>query len=151
MPTLDADFEEQLKAAMLDDAEEQADEIGEEFTDTVEQNFSEYAGRNDYSISHIWQDSTGPTVERNRNAVRIGVEWPELTLLFEYGVSPHVIEGNPLLSFAWPAPPEGTRPSGAPAYVETQSVNWGSVTGGINEARAIRNALAEIRRELGGL
>ena len=62
------------------------------------------------------------------------------------------MEGSPLLAFVWESPPQGTRPSGAPQFVETQSVNWGSVTGGIEEARAIRGALDYIRfREQGSV
>lgn len=150
MVTLDADFEEQLAEAMLDDAEEQGEQIGQDLKDTAGQNFQSYASRNDYDISHIWTDSEGPFVEREQNAVRIAVEWPELSGLFEHGVSPHTIRGSPL-AFAWPSPPQGTRPQGAPSFVVTDEVNWGSVTGGINEARAIRNAMAEIRRALDGL
>jgi len=150
MVTLDADFEDQLADALLDDAEEQAEGIGQDLKDTAEQNFSEYAGRNDYSISHIWSGATGPEVERDPNAVRVSVQWPELTALYEHGVAPHTIRGSPL-AFAWPAPPGGTRPQGAPSFVVADEVNWGSVTGGIPEARAIRNALAEIRRELNSL
>lgn len=149
MTTLDADFEDQLAEAMLDDAEEQAEEIGAEFKDTAEQNFRAYASRNDYDISHIWEDVEGPTVTRSSRAVTIELIWPELSAIFEFGADPHTISGD--LAFFWESPPQGTRPDGAPSFVQTQTVNWGSVTGGINESRSIRNALAELRRELGGL
>ena len=55
--------------------------------------------------------------------------------------------GNPTLAFGWESPPEGTRPPGAPSYVVTDEVNWGSVTGGIDEARAIRDMLIDLRRQ----
>lgn len=150
MPTLDADFEAKAKEALLDDAEDKGEDIGDDLKDTAEQNWRAYASRNGYSIEHIWQDAVGPLVTRDSNAVRIAVEYPELSGLFEHGVSPHTIRGNPL-AFSWEGPPGGTRPQGAPAFVVTDEVNWGSVTGGINEARAIRNALAELRRTLGRL
>lgn len=150
MTTLDADFEEQLAEAMLDGAEEAAEQIGDDLKDSVEQNFRAYASRNDYDISHLWEDVEGPTVTRSSRAVTIELIWPDLSALFEFGVDPHTIRGSPL-AFAWPGPPQGTRPPGAPGFVVTDEVNWGSVTGGINESRAIRNALAELRRELGGL
>jgi hypothetical protein len=114
----------------------------------AEEQFRAYAGRNDYDIEHIWQDVDGPEVTRSRDGVTAYVQWPGLTALFEFGVDPHTIEGDPVLAFYWQGPPEGTRPSGAPSYVVTDSVNWGSVTGGIPEARAIRHALDVTRQDL---
>jgi hypothetical protein len=149
MTTLDADFDRKLKQSLLDEAEREAERIGQQLKDVAEENFKDYASENDYDVSHIWEDAAEPVVERSGDTVTVRVEWPELTALFEFGVSPHTIEGAPL-AFAWPAPPEGTRPPGAPAYVETESVNWGSVTGGIDEARAIRSALDLIRLNLSG-
>ena len=139
MTTLDSGFEDALRESLLDDVETQAREIGETFMQNVEDGFRSYAARNDYDIDHVWDEVEGPHIERDDHSVRIRVEWPGLTALFEWGVDPHTISGNPLLHFYWEA---------KAVWITTESVNWGSETGGIPEARAIRNALEEHRREL---
>lgn len=147
MTDLDRGFEDDLKAALLDEAEDQLPNLTNRLVNMAEQNWRAYASANDYDIDLIWRDVEVSNATRTPNSVSQRITWP-FSGLFEFGVSPHVIEGNPYLSFTWPAPPEGTRPQGAPKYVKTQSVNWGSVTGGIDESRAIRDALLEWRGEL---
>ena len=149
MTTLDSSFEDALAEAILDEAERWLqEEIGPQLKQAARENFEAYASANDYDIEHIWEDAEGPFVERDGDSIELRIEWPELTALFEFGVSPHTIEGDPVLSFVWKAPPEGTRPPGAPKHVQAQEVNWGSVTGGIEESRAIRDAMTEIRRRM---
>lgn len=145
MTTLDPQFERNLRRAILDRAEERIEAHGQALKDIAEAEFKAYAARNDYDIDHVWEDAEGPTVTRNQRGVSVTVRWPALTALFEYGVDPHKIRGNPTLAFEWPAPPEGTRPEGAPSFVVTDEVDWGSVTGGIDAARAIRTALDRLR------
>lgn len=137
MATLDANFEDDLREAMLDAAEEMVRDLGDLWKQRAAQAFQEYAARNGYDIQHVWQDAEGPFVDRQGTTVQARIEWPGLTALFEWGVEPHVIQGSPL-KFKWESPPEGTRPPDAPPFVVADSVNWGSVTGGIPEARAIR-------------
>lgn len=149
MTTL-SDFESSLRDALLDEAEREVADARDQLVADAESGFRSYAGRNGYDIDHIWRDVVTSAVDRRRNAVSTRVEWPPLTALFEYGVDPHTITGNPLLAFNWPAPPQGTRPPGAPSYVVAESVNWGSVTGGIDASRAIRNALDGMRADLRG-
>lgn len=140
MTELDGAFEAKLREALLSEVEQQLrEDIGPLLKATAKENFQRYAQRNDYAIQHIWEDADGPFVERTRNSVRVRVEWPELTALFEFGVSPHTINGNPLLTFYWEAKDQ---------WITTESVNWGSETGGINAARAIRDALGEAEREI---
>jgi len=150
MTSLDRDFEADLRDAVMDDAEARLSDVAQRLADAAEQAFRAYAARNGYDIEHIWQDADGPTVSRSQDAVHAQIHWPGLTALFEFGVDPHTIEGNPTLAFHWAAPPEGTRPPGAPSYVVADEVDWGSVTGGIPEARAIRNALDAARVDLRG-
>ncbi len=150
-----ADFEDDAREALLDKAEEALyagpDNIMFQLLRAANRNWDDYAGRNDYDIGDIPASGRVTETARGPRSVSATLEWEhELTALFEFGVSPHKIEGNPLLSFAWPSPPEGTRPQGAPGYVETESVNWGSVTGGIPESRAIRGALNRLRFEMQG-
>ena len=143
-------FEDELREAMLGEAEAKVEAARDQLVADAEAGFRSYASRNGYDISHIWREVVTDAVDRRRNAVSARVEWPSLTALFEYGVDPHTITGNPLLAFNWPSPPQGTRPPGAPSYVVAESVNWGSVTGGIGASRAIRNALDGVRADLRG-
>lgn len=148
MTQLEPGFEDDLRQAVLDDVERTLrDDLAPAFKQTAQENFEAYADRHDYDIDHIWEDAE-LEIERTDQGVGLRIEWPSLTALFEFGVSPHTIDGNPLLSFIWERPPEGTRPPGAPRHVVTESVDWGSVTGGIPESRAIRNALQWLRREV---
>ena len=146
---LAADFEADLREAVLDDVEQTLrDEIGPRLETVARENWQDYASRHGYDIDHIWTDAEGPFVDRDGDSVSLRLEWPGLTALFEFGVDPHTIEGDPLLEFEWQSPPEGTRPPGAPEYIVAEEVNWGSVTGGISESRAIRDALNWLRREM---
>lgn len=144
------DFERDLRDAVLDEVEREVTGARDQLVDDSEAGFRRYAARNDYDIEHLWQDVVADAVSRRPTGVSARVEWPPLTTLFEYGVDPHTITGNPLLAFNWSAPPEGTRPPGAPSFVVAESVDWGSVTGGIDEARAIRNAHDAMRADLRG-
>jgi hypothetical protein len=115
------------------------EEHGPALKQTARETFQQYAQRNDYAIEHIWQDARGPFVERDAGSVRVRVEWPELTALFEFGVSPHTIRGDPVLTFYWDEIDQ---------WVTTESVEWGSRTGGIPEARAIRRSLRLLEQDL---
>ena len=137
---LDGSFEDDLREAVLDDVEQKArDEIGPMFKQTARENFQAYAAENGYDIDHIWKAAEGPIVERDGESVSVRVEWPGLTALFEFGVSPHTIEGDPLLHFYYERIDQ---------WITTDSVNWGSETGGIPESRAIRDAMNWLRREV---
>lgn len=137
---LDNDFESDLREAVLDDIEQTAhEEIGPRLKQHVRQNWEAYASRNGYDIDHIWEDAEGPFIERDDARVTIRLEWPELTALFEFGVAPHTIEGNPLLHFYYERIDQ---------WIITESVNWGSETGGIPESRAIRDAIDQLRQEV---
>lgn len=141
MTTIDG-FEDALRESLMDAAEEEAAAMRDDLADDAEANWKSYAAANGYDIGHIWEDAErAPVRRRGRNRVTTSVTWPGLTGLFEYGVGPHVIEGNPYLAFTWESPPQGTRPPGAPRDIVTDKVNWGSVTGGIPASRAIRDAL----------
>ncbi|WP_254766506.1 hypothetical protein [Salinilacihabitans rarus] len=140
MVTLESDFESKLEQALLDDVEQRLrDEIGPALEQAARENWQAYAARNDYDIDHVWEEVEGPFVERDGDSVSLRIEWPGLSALFEFGVSPHTIEGNPLLHFYWEE---------ADQWITTDEVNWGSETGGIPESRAIRNALNDLRREV---
>jgi len=135
---LDNNFEDDLREALLEDIEQTLrEEIGPQLIEIARENWKAYATRNNYDIDHIWKDVEGPIVERDGDSVTLRIEWPGLTALFEWGVSPHTISGNPLLHFYYDRIDQ---------WITTDEVNWGSETGGIPESRAIRNAMADIRR-----
>lgn len=149
------DFEHDAREALLNNAENalyaEPDNLAFRFLRSANENFREYASRHDYDIDAIPDSGQVTDTQRSNRGVSATVEWPHrLTALFEFGVTPHVIEGNPRLAFSWPSPPSGTRPQGAPSFVSTDKVNWGSVTGGIPESRSIRGALQLLRLQLEG-
>jgi len=135
---LGSDFEAELREAVLEDAEQTLrEEIGPLLVQTARENWQSYAQSQGYDIEHIWEDVEGPTVERDGDTLSLRVEWPELSALFEFGVSPHTIDGDPVLHFYYDAIDE---------WVTVESVEWGSETGGIPESRAVRDALNTMRR-----
>lgn len=139
MTTLAPSFEADLQEAMLDEIEQTLrDELGPTLIDVARENWQSYASAHDYDIDHVWEDVEGPFVERDGDSVTLRIQWPGLTALFEFGVSPHTIDGNPLLHFYWEEIDQ---------WIQTESVEWGSETGGIPESRAIRDALNWFRRE----
>ena len=136
---LSSSFEDKLREAVQDKIEQKVrEEIGPDLVRVAEENWKAYASRNGYDIDHVWED-VEHTVEQTPNGISIVVEWPELTALFEFGVDPHTIDGNPLLHFYWDEIGQ---------WVTTDNVDWGSETGGIPESRAIRDALNQTRRDL---
>lgn len=131
-------FEDDLREALLDDIEQTLqDELGPQLIKIAQENWMGYASEQGYDIDHIWEDVEGPIIERDAESVRVRIEWPELTALFEHGVSPHTINGNPVLRFYYERIDQ---------WVTVESVEWGGETGGIPESRAIRDALHDLRR-----
>lgn len=148
MTTLDDGFEDALADAILPDRDETR-ALGEDMTASAAEKWDAYMAANDYDLDHITDGARITDVEVGDRHRRVRVEWP-FSALWEFGVDPHVIEASDAdyLAFEWPAPPEGTRPPGAPEYVRTDSVDWGSETGGIPKARAVRDMLRELRARL---
>lgn len=152
---LENGFTDKLEAAILDDVEAKAPGMAQEMQAEAEQNWRRYAGRNGYDIQHIWRESE-TFVNRTPGGVNFGVEWP-FSAQFEFGVDPHPIEatGGDLLAFPWPemagVPFGDTDKTFDEVFADTwpmvffPRVNWGSISGGIPAARAIRNMLRVIR------
>lgn len=142
MTTLEDGFEDALRESLLDGAEEAVGEWRDQLADESERRFDAYAARNGYDLGYLGDTIETSRVRRRGNRVSATVSWGALAAIWEYGVSPFTLEASgDQLAFLWASPPEGTRPPGAPEFVQSKSVNWGSVTGGIPEARAIRTAL----------
>ena len=69
----------------------------------------EYGQRNDYSVEPIAESLR---VERERSQRDLTVRWfwtHEAAQYFNFGVSPHTIDGNPILSFIWTDAPQGVK------------------------------------------
>jgi len=143
-------FEDALREELLDAAEDAVADHRDDLAQESGDRFDSYAARHGYDIGFIADGIETSRVERRGNRVSATVSWPELTAIYEYGADPHIIRGDPYLSFTWESPPAGTRPPGAPKNVVAQEVNWGSVTGGIPEARAIRTALQVVGQAMRG-
>lgn len=156
---LDADFEQKLAEALTPDRDEMR-LLGERMMAMAEDNWREYAATNEYDIEHVYEDAeiTDVRVEPGNASVR--VEWP-FSAQFEFGVDPHVIEATnaEVLKFPWPDGPDEVLAQFEPMWNDPDhfleepevlfpEVEWGSETGGIPKARAVRDMLMELRAEL---
>jgi hypothetical protein len=100
-----------------------------------------YAASNSYDLNFFSETFSGVDYQRDRTSIRIEWSWAgDLPMFYEFGVSPHTIEGDPLLHFYWEEIDQ---------WIQTESVEWGSETGGIPESRAVRDSLNWLRREVG--
>ena len=147
MTTIDG-FEDALREELLDAAEDAVAEHRDALAHESGDRFDAYATRHGYDIGFLADGIETSRVERRGNRVSATVSWPEYSAIFEYGVEPFTMTGD--FAFPWASPPQGTRPPGAPSFVVTDEINWGSVTGGIPEARAIRTALQVVGRAMRG-
>jgi hypothetical protein len=158
---LERGFEAATERALLDDAESRL--VGQQaaliydFIEAVHDRLREYARRNDYDIDSTIDSLATPEVSRREDSVEIVVGWESDQMArWEFGVSPHTIDGNPILSFVWADPPQWVREefdeadSGDGWRVFFKSVNWGSDTGGIPASRAIRESLRDLEAILNG-
>lgn len=160
MTTLASRFEDDLREAILDDVE--AKLVGEEanlvfqFVELVHSNLRSYANRNGYDVESTIESLATPQVDRQRNTISVTVGWESEQMgRWEFGVSPHTIDGEPILSFVWENPPgwvreefDQSRGEGG-RFASGWRVFFESVDHpGIPESRAIRDALNGLRRVL---
>jgi hypothetical protein len=150
MTTIDG-FEDALREDLMEQAEQEVAERRDQLAQESGDRFDAYASRHGYDIGFLADGIETSAVKRRGNRVSATVSWPGLTALFEYGVDPFTLSASgDQLAFPWLSPPQGTRPPGAPSFVVTDEINWGSVTGGIPEARAIRTALQVVGQAMEG-
>lgn len=125
---------------------------------TAANNLRESAAANEWDVENVISSVDVQTDERGGElAVRIEYDHPAADF-FEYGTSPHTINGNPVLSFVWEErhdPPqwvrenftEDTSDGGRPGYrVFLASVD----VAGIPETRFLRSALDFLENQLRG-
>lgn len=125
---------------------------------TAANNLREAAAANEWDIEPVLSSVRVETDERGGTlAVRIEYDHPAAEF-FEYGTSPHTIEGDPVLSFVWEErhdPPawvqenfeRDTSDGGRPGY----RVYFASVdVAGIPETRFLRSALDFLENQLRG-
>jgi len=114
-----------------------------------------YGGRNDYHVESI-TESVQVNHERGGRGLVVRWYWEhEGAQYLNFGVSPHTIDGNPILSFIWEDAPQSVREMfphtervGGDPRVFFQSVNWGSDTGGIPAAHFVRAGTRWLRQQL---
>ncbi len=151
-------FEEAAQEALLDEAEKKF--IGEranlayQFVELVHTRLRAYAQRNGYDVEGTIESLEGPEVTRTEGRLVIRVGWTsEQMARWEFGVSPHTIDGDPVLSFVWEDPPQWVREEfdqargGGGQFASGWRVFLPEVEHpGIPESRAIRDALNALRR-----
>jgi len=162
MATLDGGFEDQLQETLLDDLEKQM--IGQEanlayqFVELVHTRLRAYGERHGYDVEGTIDSLGTPEVTRSGDRVTVRVGWTsEQMARWEFGVSEHTIEGNPVLSFVWEDPPQWVRQEfdqargGGGQFASGWRVFLPEVEHpGIPESRAIRDSLQALRRVMQG-
>ena len=136
---------------LRDGLEAHAREVGRELANRwfseAQQILIERGDREDYEVFPVAQAALPPQWDESKEAWV--AEWPHgATLLFEFGTLEHEIEGDPILSFVWPAEtapdwvreqfePEG---DGYRAFLTKVEVN------GITTLRFLRDAQERMRQ-----
>ena len=156
MTTLDSSFEADLQAALLDEAETalvgEADNLIAQAISRVHGRLDRYAREFDYNVDPLKQSLEPVDVQRSGRQLTIRFGWShEAFPYLEFGTPDHTIEGSPVLSFVWEErhnPPDWVREEfdeeGAGYRVFLPEVE----VAGIEETRAVRDALNWLRREL---
>lgn len=144
MADLEQAFGRKAADALLDDAEARlygdADNLAFEFLQDANENLRDYGERNEYNYQPVLESGQVTETRRTATSVSARVEWlHEVANMWEVGISPHTINGNPLLHFYWERIGQ---------WIQTESVEWGSITGGVPAARFVRDAIASWRAKL---
>lgn len=140
---LASDFESDLREAVMDDVQrELEDGLAEDAVEAAHDRLREVADRNDYDVENVIGSFEGPDVVRQDGTITVKFEWThEAAALFGYGTDSHWIEGNPTLTFEWPASEGGP---GGTVFRDRVHVS------GIEESRYVRHGLRWLKNELRG-
>jgi len=69
-----------------------------------------YGQRNDYAVEPVTESVEIVSVDETARSLTVRWEWGhEAAGFFQFGVSPHTINGTPILSFIWEDAPQGVR------------------------------------------
>jgi len=157
---LDAGFEGSLQEALLDDAEDKL--VGRqanlvyEVIELIHTRLRAYGQRHGYDVGSTIDSLAQPEVTRKDDSLTIRFGWEsEQMARWEFGVSPHTIDGNPVLSFVWEDPPGWVKSefdqarSSSGEFQSGWRVFFSDVEHpGIPESRAIRDSLRAFREVL---
>jgi len=153
---LDAGFEDELREAVLDNAQHELigkqDNLIAQAISRVHGRLDKYGREFDYRVEPLKQSLQPVDVERSSGQLTIRFGWSHEAMPYlEFGTSEHTIEGDPVLSFVWEErhdPPEWVREEfdqegdGYRVFLPEVEV------AGVKETRAVRDAVAWLRREL---
>jgi hypothetical protein len=156
MPTLDSNFEADLREAVLDEAEHQlvgrSDNLVFEATQFVRGRLERYGREFDYNVEPIIESFGGVEVDRSPRRLTVRWGWEHEALVYlEFGTSGATIGRDPVLSFIWETN------DGPPDWVAEEFEREGDgyrvflpevEAAGVRETRAVRDSLANLRREV---
>jgi hypothetical protein len=150
-------FEDDLREALLDDAEANAARVLANKLDTLANGaLLEYGRANDYDVRALIEASV-VEIDRHQDGITITARWPEPAIYFEFGTSDHTITPTnaEVLSFVWEDPPQWVREEFDRARDSSGRFRSGwrvffpeVEVSGLPEARFIRDALRAIESEL---
>jgi len=108
--TLERDFEDDLREAVLDEAEQQLVGERDNAVHRSVQASHDALDASDYNTDSVKDSLTGPTVDRSQQSLTVTWGWshPDARYL-NSGTSPHTVDGDPILSFIWEDPPAWAR------------------------------------------
>ena len=109
--TLDGDFEGKVRDGVLNTALQQARETWvPAMVAQSHERLRQYGAANDYDVEPVIAALNQPRVTRDGDQIVARWGWShEAAPFFDAGVSPHTIEGDPILSFVWEDAPAGVR------------------------------------------
>jgi hypothetical protein len=142
---------EESRQALLDSVEQTMvgaqDNLVFQSIQRAHRQLSRYGTRDDYDTDPIEESFSGVDYSRDRTSIHAEWSWAhEAAGYFEFGTSDHTIQGQPLLVFEFDA---GEYPyledmfGDGPAFLSEVEVS------GLPEARAVRDSLNWLRREVG--
>ena len=155
---MESGFERKLREALLDEAEHEfagkPANLVYQFVELVHTRLRAYGQRHGYDVEGTIDSIQQPEVQRSNGRLVITVGWASEQMdRWEFGVSPHTIDGNPVLSFVWADPPQWVREEFDQARGEGGQFESGWRVflpevdhPGIPESRAIRDSLHALRR-----
>lgn len=152
---LDSSFEQNLKTAVLDEAEHEfvgrRNNLVFQSIQRAHEILRGYGQEFDYNVEPIINSFGGVEVDRSDDRLTIRWGWQhEASVYLEYGTSDHTVEGNPVLSFVW------ERRHDPPDWVAREFEAEGDgyrvflpevEVAGVEETRFVRDSLNWLRRE----